>query len=229
MPEKVLLIDDEVQTCNLYGLMLTRLGFQIAVAYSGAEGLKKAYHFQPQVILLDIMMPEMNGWEACKRLRELCDVPIIMLTALSTQDAIIKGLDLGADDYLVKPITEKELEARIRTVIRRSSKSAVTSENQGNVIRQHGLVINIDKHEVLSNGSRINLSPTEFRILAVLAQNKGHVVSRDFLLTKVWGQEFKNENVYLHTYMSYLRNKLEKDPSSPILIQTIRNVGYRFG
>ena len=229
MITKVLLIDDDPATCNLYQITLERLRFDVKTAYNGIDGLKLAYEHQPEIILLDIMMPELSGWDTCQRLRQMCNVPIIMLTALKQQEAIIKGLEMGADDYLVKPVTNTELAARMKAVLRRSNNSVTDFNDQDKVIKESHLIINVDKREVKSRGKRINLTPTEFRLLATLAQNRGRVLSRNFLIKHVWGEEYLDQKQYLHVYINYLRNKIEDDPNQPRLIQNVRSVGYRFG
>lgn len=225
----ILLVDDDVLLCKTFELILTDMGFNVEMAHNGVEGLKKAYKLQPDVILLDVMMPDMDGWETCQRFKEMCDVPIIMLTAIDSQENVIKGLDLGADDYIVKTVTAEELGARIRAVLRRASRSNVSSGQQKPIITQDNLVIDFDKHEVTVDHERVDLSPTEFRLLSVLARHKGRVLPHDFLLTQVWGPEYIGEIDYLRLYISYLRRKLEKDPSNPSLIYNEWGVGYRFG
>jgi two-component system KDP operon response regulator KdpE len=225
----ILLVDDDVQLCEMFDLTLTGMGFQVDTAHNGVDGLKKAYSLQPDVILLDVMMPDMDGWDTCKRFKEMCDVPIIMLTAIDSQESIVKGLDLGADDYIVKTVTAEELAARIRTVLRRTSRSNITTRKQKPIITQDNLIIDFDKHEVTVDGERVDLSPTEFKLLSVLARHKGRVLPHDFLLTQVWGPEYIGEIDYLRLYISYLRRKLEKDSSSPSLIYNEWGVGYRFG
>jgi two-component system KDP operon response regulator KdpE len=229
MSTTILLVDDDVLLCKTFELILTDMGFGVEMAHNGVEGLKKAYKLQPDVILLDVMMPDMDGWETCQRFKEMCDVPIIMLTAIDSQENVIKGLDLGADDYIVKTVTAEELGARIRAVLRRASRSNVSSNKQKPVITQDNLVIDFDKHEVTVDNERVDLSPTEFRLLSVLARHKGRVLPHDFLLTQVWGPEYIGEIDYLRLYISYLRRKLEKDPSNPNLIYNEWGVGYRFG
>ncbi len=229
MSTTILLVDDDVLLCNTFELILTDMGFNVEMAHNGVEGLKKAYKLQPDVILLDVMMPDMDGWETCQRFKEMCDVPIIMLTAIDSQENVIKGLDLGADDYIVKTVTAEELGARIRAVLRRASRSNVNSSKQKPIITQDNLVIDFDKHEVTVDNERVDLSPTEFRLLSVLARHKGRVLPHDFLLTQVWGPEYIGEIDYLRLYISYLRRKLEKDPSNPSLIYNEWGVGYRFG
>ena len=229
MSTTILLVDDDGLLCKTFELILTDMGFSVEMAHNGVEGLKKAYKLQPDVILLDVMMPDMDGWETCQRFKEMCDVPIIMLTAIDSQENVIKGLDLGADDYIVKTVTAEELGARIRAVLRRASRSSVSSGQQKPIITQDNLVIDFDKHEVTVDNKRVDLSPTEFRLLSVLARHKGRVLPHDFLLTQVWGPEYIGEIDYLRLYISYLRRKLEKDPSNPSLIYNEWGVGYRFG
>ena len=229
MSTTILLVDDDVLLSKTFQLILIDMGFQVEMAHNGVEGLKKAYSLQPDVILLDVMMPDMDGWETCQRFKEMCDVPIIMLTAIDSQENVIKGLDLGADDYIVKTVTAEELGARIRAVLRRASRSNVSAGKQKPIITQDNLVIDFDRHEVTVDNERIDLSPTEFRLLSVLARHKGRVLPHDFLLTQVWGPEYIGEIDYLRLYISYLRRKLEKDPSNPSLIYNEWGVGYRFG
>jgi two-component system KDP operon response regulator KdpE len=229
MNAKVLFIDDDVQLSEMVDLVLTELGFQVELAYDGTTGLRKAYEVKPDIIVLDIMMPGMDGWQTCQRFREMTDVPIIMLTALGSQDNVIKGLNLGADDYLVKPVTAQELAARIRALLRRVSRTNGNGQKKQPVLTQDNLVIDLNKYEVTLDGERVDLSPTEFRLLAVLAKYKGRVLPHEFLLTEVWGAEYAGEIDYLRLYISYLRRKLERDPSNPTLIHNEWGIGYRFG
>jgi DNA-binding response OmpR family regulator len=229
MNAKVLFIDDDVQLSEMVELVLTELGFQVELAYDGTTGLRKAYEVKPDIIVLDIMMPGMDGWQTCQRFREMTDVPIIMLTALGSQDNVIKGLNLGADDYLVKPVTAQELAARIRALLRRVSRTNGNGQKKQPILTQDNLVIDLNKYEVTLDGERVDLSPTEFRLLAVLAKYKGRVLPHEFLLTEVWGAEYAGEIDYLRLYISYLRRKLEQDPSNPTLIHNEWGIGYRFG
>lgn len=229
MSAKVLFIDDDVQLSEMVDLVLTELGFQVELAHDGTTGLRKAYEVKPDIIVLDIMMPGMDGWQTCQRFREMTDVPIIMLTALGSQDNVIKGLNLGADDYLVKPVTAQELAARIRALLRRVSRTNGNGQKKQPILTQDNLVIDLNKYEVTLDGERVDLSPTEFRLLAVLAKYKGRVLPHEFLLTEVWGVEYAGEIDYLRLYISYLRRKLERDPSNPTLIHNEWGIGYRFG
>ena len=231
MTATILLIEDDFVLSETLRLMLTKKGYTVDVAGDAITGLQKAYAIKPNVILLDVMLPGMDGWQACARFREMSDVPIIMLTAVGSDENIVKGLDIGADDYIVKPVTAEELTARIRAVLRRVS----ISSNSGNGNR-HGqiltcdyLAIDLDKHEVTVDGSRVDLSPTEFRLLSVMARNKGRMLPHEFLLNEVWGPEYTGDIDYLRLYVSYLRRKLEKDLKKPSLIHNEWGVGYRFG
>ncbi len=232
MSESVLLIDDDVDLCKVMSLALSKLGFEVESAYDAIEGLKKAYATRPDVVVLDIMMPDMDGWQACERFREMTDIPIIFLTALGNQSDIVKGLNLGADDYIVKPVTAQELGARVRAVLRRSSRgnNGASGGNAATPILRYGdLTVDFDKYEVKVGDKRVDLSPTEFKLLSVLSRYKGRVLPHEFLLTEVWGPDYVGEIDYLRLYISYLRRKLEKDPSQPRLIHNEWGVGYRFG
>jgi two-component system KDP operon response regulator KdpE len=232
MSVKLLLIDDDVSLCEAVRFMLTKKGFEVEVAHSAISGLQKAYALKPDIVILDIMLPDMDGWQTCRRFREMSDVPIIMLTALGSEENVVEGLNLGADDYIVKPVTADELAARIRALLRRVSRSHVGGSNgrgREPILTYDNLVIDFDKHEVTVDGKRIDLSPTEFRLLSVLSRHKGRVLPHEFLLTEVWGPEYVGEVDYLRLYISYLRRKVEKDPSKPSLIQNEWGVGYRFG
>jgi DNA-binding response OmpR family regulator len=221
MTETLLLIEDDVTLCEALRFMLTKKGFQVEVTNSALAGLQKAYAVKPDAIILDIMLPDMDGWQTCARFREMSDVPIIMLTALGSEENVVKGLNLGADDYIIKPVTAEELSARIRALLRRVTRSTVTSSNgngRGPIFSYENLVIDFDKHEVTIDSKRIDLSPTEFRLLSVLVRHKGRMLPHEFLLTEVWGPEYVGEIDYLRLYISYLRRKIEKDPTRPNLI-----------
>jgi two-component system KDP operon response regulator KdpE len=210
--------------------MLIRNGFQVEVAHNAISGLKEAYALKPDAVILDIMLPDMDGWQVCRRLREMSDVPIIMLSALGSDENVIEGLNLGADDYIVKPVAVEELIARIRALLRRTSRSNPTERNHREPIFTYDyLVIDFDKYEVTVAGKKVKLSPTEFRLLSVLSRYQGRLLPHEFLLSEVWGPEYVSEEEYLRLYISYLRRKIETDPSKPRLIHNEWGVGYRFG
>jgi two-component system KDP operon response regulator KdpE len=172
-------------------------------------------------------MPRLDGWEVCRRIRDLSDVPIIMLSARSEMAARVRGFDLGADDFLAKPFDLPELLARIRAILRRSR--AFYGKEEGNRLFTFGdLSIDLDSHLVMLAGQRVELSPTEFRLLAFFVQNRGRVISHGEILANVWGSEFQDQLPYVKLYVRYLREKLEADPKRPRMILTERGFGYRF-
>ena len=194
-------------------------------AYSAEDGLRKAYRFQPDLVLLDIMMPEMDGWEICKRLREMSDVPIIFLTARGDTRDVVKGLEIGADDYISKPFDNDELVARIKAHLRRAPKPNMAEELtfNGGEFR-----INFMNREVRVRNDLKHLTPKEFNLLGVLVRNAGRVVPRQELVTEAWGEEYGDAIDSLKLYIHYLRQKVERDAEHPDYILTSRGVGYRF-
>ncbi len=225
MPEKILVIDDEEPTVQLIGMLLERRGFEVIKAYRAEEGLRKAYRFQPDLVLLDIMMPDMDGWEVCKRLREMSDVPVIFLTARGDVKDVVRGLEMGADDYIVKPYENDELVARIRAHLRRSPRPNMSEEL---VFDNGDFRINFMNREVWVRNELKHLTPKEFNLLAVLVRNAGRVVTRTELVTQAWGEEYGDAIDSLKLYVHYLRQKVEVNPQQPDYILTSRGVGYRF-
>jgi two-component system KDP operon response regulator KdpE len=226
MGETILVIDDDTGLLTLLKLGLERDGFSVLTAENGREGLRKAYENRPDAIILDIMMAEMDGWVTCQRLRHICDTPIIMLTAKSSGKDVIKGLSLGADDYLAKPCSFDELKARIRTVIRRNGQSQRNDRQLA--YDSKDLVISLTDGTVLRKGEPIELTPTESRLLMYLVSQRGRIVPHKELLTNVWGPEYAEEGQYLSVYIRYLRQKIENDPADPRYILTRWKVGYYF-
>jgi two-component system KDP operon response regulator KdpE len=227
LKETILIIDDDADLAKIVQINLKREGYDTVVAYSGVEGLQKAYSCQPDLVILDIMMPGMDGWTTCRRLREISAVPIVMLTARGMEADIVRGLELGADDYIVKPFGSKELLARIHALLRRADTSAtkrppVYSDADGE------LTVDFVKRMVIVRGTQVDLTPTEFKLLSTFVQNEGRVLPHRFLLTQVWGPEYADEVNYLKLYVRYLRQKVEEDPSNPNYILTEWGVGYRF-
>ena len=225
MSEKILVIDDEEPTVQLIAMLLERRGFEVIKAYRAEEGLRKAYRFQPDLVLLDIMMPDMDGWEVCKRLREMSDVPIVFLTARGEVRDVVRGLEMGADDYVVKPYDNDELVARVKAHLRRSPRPSMSDEMvfDGGEFR-----INFMNREVYVRNELKHLTPKEFNLLGVLVRNAGRVVTRTELVTQAWGEEYGDAIDSLKLYVHYLRQKLEKNPTQPDYILTSRGVGYRF-
>jgi two-component system KDP operon response regulator KdpE len=207
-------------------LGLEREGFTVVTAENGREGLRRAYETRPDLIILDIMMPEMDGWMTCQRLRYVCDTPIIMLTARTDQSDILKGLSLGADDYLTKPCSFEELKARIRTALRRSGGRRARTWRA--IYDDGTLHVDLVSGKVSLRGEPIHLTPTEARLLVYLVSQKGRIVPHKELLISVWGPEYAEEISYLSVYIRYLRRKIEKDPSNPKYILTRWGMGYFF-
>ncbi len=225
MAEKILVIDDEETTVQLISILLERRGYEVIKAYRAEDGLRKAYRTHPDLVLLDIMMPEMDGWEVCRRLRELSDVPIIFLTARSEIRDVVKGLEMGADDYIVKPYDNDELVARVRAHLRRAPAPSISEEL---VFDGGDFRVNFLNREVRVRGRPVHLTPKEFNLLGVLVRDAGRVITRNELVTEAWGPEYADAIDSLKLYIHYLRQKIEEDPQRPQYILTSRGVGYRF-
>ncbi|MDD5371510.1 MAG: response regulator transcription factor [Anaerolineaceae bacterium] len=223
---RILVVDDEERMVHFIRLNLEHDGFQVIEAFRGAQAIQRLRDAMPEAILLDVMMPDIDGFEVLKMIREISQVPVIMLTAKGEEDDRVRGLELGADDYITKPFSPRELVSRVRAVLRRVDASS------GGI---HGLIevddhlkIDFDRREVWVGGQLTKLRPTEYRLLYHLVQNAGWVVTHDQLLAKVWGYEYRDEPHYVRLYINYLRQKLEEDPANPKYILTERGVGYRF-
>lgn len=224
---RVLVIDDDVEVASLVKVWLEKNGLDVDIANDGLTGLRDLYQSRPELVILDVAMPKMDGWEVCRRIRELDDVPVIMLTAKSDMTCRVKGFDLGADDYLTKPFELPELLARVRAILRRAR--ALKPEEETERVVSHGdLTIDLETHRVTLAGKPVELSPTEFRLLSFLAQNRGKIVSHSQILSNVWGPEYRDQIAYVKLYIRYLREKIEADPSNPELIVTERGFGYQF-
>jgi len=225
MSEKILVIDDEETTVQLIAILLERRDYKVVKAYSAEEGLRLAYRHQPDLVLLDIMMPDMDGWDVCKRLREMSDVPIIFLTARDETADIVKGLEMGAADYVVKPYNNEELVARVRAHLRRSPRPNMSEELSFN---NGEFRINFMNREVKVRDELRHLTPKEFNLLGVLVRNAGRVVPRGELVSQAWGEEYSDAIDSLKLYVHNLRQKIEVNPTRPEYIVTSRGVGYRF-
>ena len=227
MYERVLLIDDDPDLLDMLKLGLESGGFTALTACNGQEGICQAYKYHPDVIVMDLMMDEMDGWTACQRLRQVTDTPIIMLTARTDEEDIVKGLSLGADDYLTKPCSFAELKARILALLRRSGTQLPAREV--GIYDDGHLSIDVRRGVVMRDGHEISLSPTEARLLMYLVSQRGRIVPHSELLVKVWGSEYAKEMSYLAVYIRYLRQKIEDNPSHPVYIRMRWKVGYYFG
>jgi len=222
----ILVVDDEAKMIRFVRMNLELEGFRVTEAGNGLEALNHVRDDLPDLVLLDVMMPEMDGFETLEHLREISNVPVIMLTVRGEEDDRIRGLELGADDYVTKPFSPRELISRIRAVLRRVEKPASTG---GEAVRiDERLSVDFRQREVIVDGKRISLRPTEYRLLYHLVNNPGWVMTHEMLLSKVWGYEYRDDTQLLRLYITYLRQKIEADPSNPRYIFTERGVGYRF-
>jgi DNA-binding response OmpR family regulator len=223
---RILVVDDEERMVRFIRLNLEHDGFQVSEAFNGKEAIQKIRDVTPDLILLDVMMPDLDGFEVLETVREVSNVPVIMLTAKGEEDDRVRGLELGADDYITKPFSPRELVSRVKAVLRRTE--SASGSMHGLIEVDDRLKIDFDRREIWLEGKLVKLRPTEYRMLYHLVQNAGWVVTHDQLLTKVWGYEYRDEPHYVRLYINYLRQKLEADPSNPKYILTERGVGYRF-
>jgi DNA-binding response OmpR family regulator len=231
MPEeldrrRILVVDDEERMVRFIRLNLEHDGFRVSEAFNGKQAVQCLRDVNPDLILLDVMMPDLDGFEVLEMVREISNVPVIMLTAKGEEDDRVRGLEKGADDYVTKPFSPRELVSRVRAVLRRTE--GATGSMHGLIEVDERLKIDFDRREVWLESKIVKLRPTEYRLLFHLVQNAGWVVSHDQLLAKVWGYEYRDEPHYVRLYINYLRQKLEKDATNPKYILTERGVGYRF-
>jgi two-component system, OmpR family, alkaline phosphatase synthesis response regulator PhoP len=225
--EKILVIDDEEHILELIKFNLENSNYKVITATNGIEALKLVKLQLPQLILLDLMLPGMDGYDVCKEIRKdnsISSIPIIMITAKSEELDKILGLELGADDYITKPFSVRELMARVKAVLRRT-----TTQHIEKSYKFGNMTIDFQKHEVLKNDIRVELTLKEFELLEILVKNKGRVMTRDFLLDKIWGYEYVGETRTVDVHIRHLRQKIEDDDKNPRYIETIRGIGYRFG
>ncbi len=224
MDERLLVVEDDASIREVAALGLSRAGFQVTTAGDGREGLMRARHDPFDVVVLDVMLPSLDGFEVCRELRKDSQVPIVMLTARTDTVDVVTGLELGADDYVTKPFELPELVARVRAVIRRSR----APEPAEPVIRAGDLEIDPSGFVARKDGATVALTATEFRLLLELARHPGHVLSRDVLLARVWNYDYLGDSRMVDVAVQRLRAKVEEDPAEPRLITTVRGVGYRF-
>ena len=222
----ILIIDDDVDILRMLKLALTGNGFDVTMAASGLDGLRRAYEIHPDAIILDVMMPMHDGFEICRRLREMTEVPIIFLTARGTVDDIVRGLALGADDYVTKPFNEKELISRLVASLRRAANKDETPDIL--VFTQGAFVLDRSRRHAVVGGKIVHLTPTEFEVLDYLVHHAGKVLSRDAILTRVWGPEYLGETELVKQFIYRLRQKIEATPRKPRFIHTVPSTGYFF-
>jgi two-component system KDP operon response regulator KdpE len=225
MAIRILVVDDSQETTWLLQRALREEGYEVQVAHNGVEGLRLAYNFRPDLVLLDVMMPDMDGWTMLRRFRDFSETPVIMLTAVGDEKSLVHGLDSGADDYVTKPYGIQELKARIRAVLRRkglspSGDSPLLRFDDGN------LVIDPAAQQVHVGGKEVALTPTEYRLLLCLACNAGRVLTSEQILENVWGPGYEDSPDNVKLYIWYLRRKIEADPGDPQYVLTKRGTGY---
>jgi len=222
----ILVVDDEPRMIKFIRMNLELEGYRVSGATDGFEALEKVRRELPDLVLLDVMMPGMDGFETLERIREFSNVPVIMLTVRADEEDKVRGLELGADDYVTKPFSPRELSSRIKAVLRRVE-APMPAEREILKI-DDDLSIDFNRREVIVRGKRVKLRPTEYRLLYHLVNNAGWVMTHEMLLSKVWGHEYRDDTHLLRLYITYLRQKIEPDPSHPKYIFTERGVGYRF-
>lgn len=223
--KKVLIVDDDAKIVELVKMYLNRDGYKVVVAYDGNEALSQARQTRPNLIVLDLMLPGCDGMEVCRTLRKESEVPIIMLTARTTEDDRLAGLETGADDYVTKPFSPRELVARIRAVLRRIPEEMQRGPAE---ISRGDININFHKREAVRNGDILQLTPVEFKLLGVMAKEPGRVFSRGQLIEKVFGYDFDGFDRTIDVHILNLRRKLENNPAKPKYIKTVYGAGYKF-
>jgi two-component system, OmpR family, KDP operon response regulator KdpE len=223
---RVLVVDDEPHLLHAVQLYLEDEGFTVLTARDGQEALRKVREQLPDAVVMDVEMPGLDGFETLQELRKVSSAPVIMLTVRGEESDKVRGLRLGADDYLTKPFSQRELVERIRAVLRRAEMPASLPRTEIQV--DADLTIDFSRNEVFVKGKRVQLTPTEYRLLHQLVSNPGRVMTTESLLTRVWGFEYREEEHYVRLYVSYLRQKIEPDPSHPKYILTEKGLGYRF-
>ena len=229
MIKKILVVDDEAVFTRMVSQTLSHKGYEVLVAGDGREALKMMFAHKPDLVLLDVVMPGMDGWQTCRRIREVSDVPIVMLTGKQKSEAdMVRGLDYGADDYLIKPIGSRELAARVQAMLRRSEMPGSAGEERELSYSDEYLSVDIGERRIMVNDERVKLTPTEFKLFAVLLENAGHIVTQRQLLEKVWGWEYIDDIDHLRIYIWHLRRKIEPDSAQPRYILTEAGVGYYF-
>jgi len=226
---KILVVDDEPTFVKLISQTLTHRGYEVLTAGDGQEALRLLFANKPDLVLLDVKMPKMDGWQTCSRIRELSDVPIVMLTGKQkSEEDIVRGLDYGADDYLIKPVGSRELVARVQAMLRRAELPAPQDTERAISYSDSFLTVDVAERKVLVDGERVKLTPLEFKLLAFLLKNTGRILTHKQLLEEVWGWEYADDVDYVRIYIWHLRRKIEPDPSQPRYIVTEPGVGYYF-
>jgi two-component system KDP operon response regulator KdpE len=224
--KKILVVDDDINLCQSIKIDFTRAGAIVFTATDGQNGLQQFQEHQPDLVILDVRMPVMNGWDTCRNIRMISSTPIIMLTSVSQDHEIVRGLNYGADDFVTKPFSRDVLAARCAAVLRRTDSAQKTSGR--NSYCDDYLSIDLEKRQVLVRNQPIKLTSTEYRLLTYLLENANEVLSYQTILTSVWGWEYQNNIDYVHVYLSHLRRKIEADPRNPVYLLNEHGVGYSF-
>ncbi len=229
MERKILVIDDDIAFLRLAEQIFTQEGYEVLKASNGQEGLRLLYAHKPDIVLLDVVMPGLDGWQTCSRIRDISDTPIILLTGKQrAEDDIVRGLDYGADDYLLKPAGNRELVARVRAILRRAELPPSPEVRKEITYSDGFLTVDIAERKVMVDEKQVKLTPREFRLFALLVENAGRVLTHKQILEKVWGWEYTDDVDYVRIYISHLRQKIEPDPALPKYIITEPGVGYYF-
>ena len=229
MGNKILVIDDDPSFLRLVEQVLTQQRYEVLTASSGEEGLRILFAYKPDLVLLDVVMAKMDGWQTCQRIRDISDIPIIMITGKhKAEEDVVRGLDYGADDYLIKPVGNRELIARVRAVLRRTELPPSAEARTKITYIDDFLTIDVADRKVIVNGKQVKFTPREFSLLALLVQNAGHILTHKQVLEKVWGWEYTDDLDYVRIYISHLRQKIEPVPAQPRYIITEPGVGYKF-
>lgn len=226
MREKILVIEDDSEYLDLISTWLKNVGYEVITAQDGIEGLRRVFSSRPNVVLLDANIPKMDGWEVCRRIRDMSDIPVLMVTVNGQKADRLKGFTMGADDYLTKPVDFHELVARVQAILRRSG--ATTQEDKPSTFSNGVIEVDWRSRQVWVRGVRVKLSPTEFKMLACLIKNRGWIVTHEQLLEKAWGPNYIGDKSFVKLYIRYLRKKIEENPHNPKIIMTERGVGYFF-
>jgi len=226
MKRRILVVDDEPRMRRFVHMNLDLEGYEVMEAESGLEALDRVRDDMPDLVILDVAMPDLDGFETLAHIREVSSVPVIMLTVKGDEEDRIRGLDLGADDYVTKPFSPRELSSRIRAVLRRAEPAKPGADEP--LVIDQDLSIDFPRRAVTVRGETVKLRPTEYKLLVHLVENAGWIVPQETLLSKVWGPEYRDDNQLLRLYVTYLRKKIEPDPANPRYIFTERGVGYRF-
>ncbi len=223
--KKILLVDDDVIFCELVERMLTRQGADVMIAHNGDDGLRQFYRHQPHLLLLDLMLPGLDGWGVCQQVGQIADTPVIFISALGDEATIVRGLEMGATDYIVKPINHKELLLRIRLALSRAP--AETSGETHLIYRLDHLTVNVTTRRVNAGDRLIRLTHKEFALLVYFLENRGKTMTFNQILSQVWGWEYRDHPEYVHVYINRLRQKIEPNPQEPAMLLTEYGVGYR--